>query len=308
MSSTLNTVALGVSPDSDGNGVTPLVHRKTIGAQWNSTGIITGLDVTGTAGLSYNVSEGVAVCQKGAGDGKTLAYWPGGDTPDVAAGDPSNPRIDAVWVTAHNRPEYSDPDNFVGVGVTQGAPAASPTAPQVPAGCQLLRCMWVPAGMTDTRSCTQWSSAQYAVMVGGNLGKLGENWCRQTKEGRGHEDTPQLFYELPITFNVPTDRMVEALFQTCFSAKDNQNSEWAASVQLDGRTVEGSTANFVSGGAWTTHEMTSVFEVTAGTHTVRMCDWTQNGSAPVFHYGPNRSGQGLFVGQRLQLFDRGAVA
>lgn len=302
------TVALGVSPDSDGNGVTPLVHRKAIGAQWYSTGIVTGLDVSGTNSLAYHVNEGVAVCARNASDGKTVAYWQGGDTPQTSAGDPSNPRIDVVWITAHNKPEYSDSDNYVTIGVTQGAPSVNPVAPKVPAGCEPLRYFRVPAGATNTRSCSAWSDIRYAVTTGGNLGRLGENWCRQTKYGRPREDKPVLFYELPITFHVPTDRLVEALFQTCFSAEDNKNSEWAASVQLDGKTVDGSTANFVSGGAWTTHEMVSVFQVPAGTHTVRMCDWTQNGSRPQFHYGPNREGVGLFVGQRLQVFDRGAVA
>jgi len=35
--------ALGVQPDSNGNGVTPEVHRQIIAAQWHNTGVVDGL-------------------------------------------------------------------------------------------------------------------------------------------------------------------------------------------------------------------------------------------------------------------------
>ena len=69
----MSTVALGVSPDTNGVGVTPLVRRRIIGAQWANTGLVDGLNVTGRSDLRYNVSAGVAVCSRGDSDGKTLA-------------------------------------------------------------------------------------------------------------------------------------------------------------------------------------------------------------------------------------------
>lgn len=113
--------ALGVQPDSSGNGVTPLTHRKIIDALWTSTGIVTGLDVTGRNDLKYDVAAGVAICSRGDADGKTEAYWPGGQTTAVAAGDSTWPRIDRVWIKAHDMSQ-GDSDNQVVVGVTQGTP------------------------------------------------------------------------------------------------------------------------------------------------------------------------------------------
>ena len=171
----MSTVALGVSPDTNGVGVTPLVHRRIIGAQWANTGLVDGLNVTGRSDLRYNVSAGVAVCSRGDSDGKTLAYYEGGKTNAVAAGDPSNPRIDIVWIQAHNLMEYKDSDNYVTVGVTQGSPSASLAEPTIPAGATMLRKMKMPAGASSTASAVQMWSADYAIPHGASLGKIGEN-------------------------------------------------------------------------------------------------------------------------------------
>ena len=94
----MSTVALGIAPNTSNIGVTPLVHRRILGAQFANCGIIDGLNVTGRNDLRYNVGAGVAVCSRGDSDGKTIAYHEGGQTPAVSAGDPSNPRIDIVWI------------------------------------------------------------------------------------------------------------------------------------------------------------------------------------------------------------------
>ena len=122
----MSTVALGIAPNTGNIGVTPLVHRRILGAQFANCGIIDGLNVTGRNDLRYNVGAGVAVCSRGDSDGKTIAYHEGGQTPAVSAGDPSNPRIDIVWICAHNQLEYKDSDNYVPLGVTQGTPSANP--------------------------------------------------------------------------------------------------------------------------------------------------------------------------------------
>ena len=144
----MSTVALGIAPNTSNIGVTPLVHRRILGAQFANCGIIDGLNVTGRNDLRYNVGAGVAVCSRGDSDGKTIAYHEGGQTPAVSAGDPSNPRIDIVWICAHNQLEYKDSDNYVTLGVTQGTPSANPAEPTIPAGCTMLRKMRMPAGAT----------------------------------------------------------------------------------------------------------------------------------------------------------------
>ena len=179
----MSTTALGISPNVNGIGVTPLAHRRILGAQWANTGLVDGLNVTGRSDLRYNVSAGVAVCSRGDADGKTLAYFEGGQTGAVSAGDPSNPRIDIVWICAHNQMEYKDADNFVVVGVTQGTPGANLPEPTIPAGCTMLRKMKMPAGATSTAAAVQMWSADYAIPYGASLGKIGENWDRRDMTG-----------------------------------------------------------------------------------------------------------------------------
>lgn len=306
------TTALGVQPDSNGNGVTPEVHRQIIAAQWQNTGVIDGLDVTGRSDLRYNVAAGVAVCSKGAADGKTLAYWPGGQTAAVAAGDASNPRVDAIWITAHN-PKIGDADNQVVVGVTQGTPAANPVAPPIPAGCTPIMAMQVPANATATSSATKIWTTYYALPYGASLGKLGENWDR--RDMTGDNTVKKYYFEQPITFTLPTDRMVELQFKVNLSSATatswddtTHRTEWAVGFQIDDNDLDHSCANFVSFGAWETHETSYITAVSAGTHTARLRTWLQNGGAPVFHYNPSHDNKdALWCGRRFIVWDRGPV-
>ncbi|WP_288266296.1 hypothetical protein [uncultured Bifidobacterium sp.] len=306
------TTALGVQPDSNGNGVTPEVHRQIIAAQWQNTGVIDGLGVTGRSDLRYNVAAGVAVCSKGAADGKTLAYWPGGQTAAVAAGDASNPRVDAIWITAHN-PKIGDADNQVVVGVTQGTPAANPVAPPIPAGCTPIMAMRVPANATATSSATKIWTTYYALPYGASLGKLGENWDR--RDMTGDKTVKKYYFEQPITFTLPTDRMVELQFKVNLSSATatswddtTHRTEWAVGFQIDDNDLDHSCANFVSFGAWETHETSYITAVSAGTHTARLRTWLQNGGAPVFHYNPSTDNKdALWCGRRFIVWDRGPV-
>ena len=128
------TTALGIRPDGDNRGVSPSVHRHIISAQWNNDGIIQGLGVTGRSDLTYQVGAGTALIQPDGQSGEAvLAYWPGGQTPAVSAGNAGLPRYDVIWLRAHDL-DKGDSDNHVVVGVTQGTPAADPDLPldQVP--------------------------------------------------------------------------------------------------------------------------------------------------------------------------------
>ena len=309
----MSTVALGISPNTSNIGVTPLVHRRILGAQFSNCGIIDGLNVTGRSDLRYNVSAGVAVCSRGDSDGKTIAYHEGGQTPAVSAGDPSNPRIDIIWITVHNQIEYKDSDNYVTLGVTQGTPSANPAEPKIPSGCTMLRKMRMPAGATTTASATQMWTPDYAIPYGASLGKLGENWDR--RDMTGDATVKKYYYEQPIDFTLPTDRMVEFQFKTnlisagATSWSDmSHRCEWAIGFQLDGKDLDHSCANFVSYGAWQTHETSYISAVSAGRHTARLRTWLQNGSAPVFHYNAAQDNKdALWCGRRFIIWDRGPV-
>lgn len=198
------TTALGIAPDETGRGVDPLTHRKIIGSLFENPGVITGLDVNGTSGLSYQVSAGCAVLSRGASDGKVEAWWDGGTTGAVPAGDPSNPRIDAVYLYANDL-EAGDPDNLVHVGVVSGIPATSPIAPSTPANALSIAQMLLPAGATSTTSATNMNEADYAIPYGTTLGVLLD--VTDTTNARVDvSGTPQTIWRGNVT--VPTDRTV----------------------------------------------------------------------------------------------------
>lgn len=306
------TTALGVSCDDDGNGVTPLTHRHIIGGFFQNTGIMDGLAVSGKSDLTYQVAAGVAVCSRGASDGKMLAYWPGGATTAVAAGDPSNPRIDVVWIRALNKPEYAaDADNQVHVGVTQGVPAASPVKPTIPTDATEICRMLLPAGATATNAATMMGDASYALPYGATLGVLAENWDRRSFAWTA--DKGVVVREQKVTFTVPTDRLVRFCYKCNFSASAptaTSVSEWAMQFYLDGRVLDHSATNFVSHStSWTTHETSYVAVVPAGTHTAEIGGWFGYGNKPNFHYNDSQSGpSGTWTGRRFLLVDIGASA
>ena len=105
------STALGVAPDGGGQGCDALTHRRVIAAQWENTGVVTGLEVSGRQDLRYGVSPGAAVCSMGEADGMSVAWWDGAGSPAtenaVAAGDSAYPRIDAVYIIAYT----GQPDN-----------------------------------------------------------------------------------------------------------------------------------------------------------------------------------------------------
>lgn len=131
--------ALGVPPDSKGAGCTPVEHRRAIQGLFENTGILYGLDVTGTSGLEYNVGAGAAVCQRNAQDGYSIA-WSDGDrvtAPEGGAGG-----VDVVWIRA-NDASQGDPDNSVRLGCSRGA---------APSGCVPIAYRQAPAGSSATAS------------------------------------------------------------------------------------------------------------------------------------------------------------
>lgn len=208
------TTALGIAPDSTGKGVDPLTHRQVIKAHWENTGIICGLDVSGRSDLRFGISAGVAVCSRGNADGFTEAYWNGGQSPAVGAGDPSNPRIDVIWVKA-NDISQGDSNNAVVSGVTQGTPSANPVAPSIPAGCTRLMSMRMPAGASSTQSATPVDTQDYAIPYGASLGVLA-----RIAENKDLQPSSNPAYTAPFligTFKMPTDRNLLLTVYACVS-------------------------------------------------------------------------------------------
>lgn len=306
--------ALGVQPDSNGNGVTPEVHRKIIAAQWHNTGVIDGLAVSGRSDLTYNVAAGVAVCSKGTADGKTLAYWPGGQTSAVSAGDASNPRIDLVWINAHN-PKMGDSDNQVVVGVTQGTPSSNPVAPALPAGCTLLAEMRMPANSTSTGKAATVKKASAALQSSGARGRIGYQLVTNTHSV--YEDYAW-HQEVAVSFTLPTKRHItikQKVRAVCAAGQSSGNNtifgSWYSQMRVDGRiindlqnTINGNGAReyceeWVASRYCETKQVEYDLDLDAGTHSAVMWSYGNNKwlTYPVTMYW-----------RALEVIDNGAAA
>lgn len=291
----MSNTALGVAQSSAGVGTTDTAMRQILAAQWASTGVVSGLAVKGGTTLAYTVAAGVAVCSKGASDGKTLAWFEGGSTTTVAANSSGNPRIDCVWITSHDLTQ-GDSDNLVTLGVTQGTPAATPTAPTIPTYATLLAQMRMPAGATTTANATQAASIGYAIPYGASLGKLGDTTWTQGADYSSAITLPaQSFY-------LPTQRLISAeMTVTCASLSGSDGSVYVR-LYLDGvvkRTFEHRT--FPSSA--TSGFFRDVWTVPAGNHTVYAT--IVPGIANFHTYGTGDANG--WAGQRLMTFDEGVA-
>ncbi|NMM98162.1 hypothetical protein [Bifidobacterium olomucense] len=305
--------ALGIAPDDTGAGVTPLTHRQILKAHWENTGVITGLTISGRSDLTYSVAAGVAVCSRGAADGYTEAYWPGGNTPAVAAGG-ANPRIDVIWIRA-NDPTQGDADNHVTIGVTQGAASATPVKPSAPAGCTEIGSRLLPANASNTNGSTANDSVAYAIPHGAGLGLLGQNV--NTADLHGDSTVRKWYYENAVQFTVPTDRVVELVHECTFAVGEGNGTtrdgwiSWAvAAFQIDGVDIPHSGAEFqASNGVWEDHSISCITTVKAGTHVARVRNGLANSSKaglhPYFRYSENNGIS--YKGRTLRVWDRGVA-
>ena len=302
-------VALGVA-NSGTDGTTAQDMRLMLGALYGNTGVISGLSVNGGSTLAYTVSAGVAVCSRGTSDGKTIAYTPGGSVA-TTANSGSNPRIDLVWIKADDL-SHGDSDNLVTLGCTQGTAAASPVAPDAPAGCTVLATMRMPAGATTTAGATSAASVDYAIPYGSTLGILGETV--NTANAAGDTKPGATYTQEAVTFHLPTDRIVQISYSACFSNSIDGWCSWGVyAFLLDGKAIPGTTCEWLAEhGTWSDHEFSVNVEVPSGSHTVAVRNglFSNSGSGvgPVFHYGlvgGSSSSKGGYTGRTLRVTDLG---
>ena len=271
-------VALGVA-NSGTDGTTAQDFRLIAGALWQNAGIVSGLKVSGKSSMAYDVAAGVAVCTRGASDGKTLAYWPGGSVA-TTANSGGNPRIDSIYLIAHDL-SHGDADNAVAVGVAQGTPAASPVAPSIPAGATLIATMNVPAGATTTAQATMSANASPALPYGASMGVLLQQVNSDTS-GTGSSTWKTLCSG---TIRLPSKRLVRVdMITTCKGAVPNVGTATTGSMHVrllvDGSYDAGMGYERI---LWTTYTSDSqVFYATldAGSHSFALqgqdgtCGWT----------------------------------
>ena len=295
------SVALGIRQTAAGVGTTDSDLRHILRARWCNRGVITGLDVTGLA-LAYRVSAGVAVCSRSDSDGYTEAYFGGGTTPGVTANASSSPRIDVVWLCAHDASQ-GDADNLVTLGVTQGQAAAAPTAPAIPAYATEVARMLVPGSATTMAGATVADSKRFAIPYGASLGILAD--VRDRTQETVSATNASWHTRGSATITLPTDRMVEVSYARTATTHDfGSTGSIVADVQVDGSSVV--TSELAFSGAWETRELRDVVRMTAGTHTVSVRDGWHEGAAVEFI--ATKSGyQAANVGMRMLVVDRGVA-
>lgn len=293
------TTALGIAPDPDGNGVDPLTLRRIIARRYENAGIVDGLTVSGRSDLTYAVSEGLAVCSRSGSDGFTEAYVEGGTTPAVTAGDPSNPRIDSVYVVARDLSQ-GDADNRVAVGVKQGTPSASPVAPvvsTVPGALRLLD-WWMPAGAASTGAGHAYSNAVYALPHGASQGVV-HTWT-DTYNAIAFQGSLTLG---AVTKEFSTDRNLTLEIAPCISVDGlgEHSGVCGYSFLVDGVVIASSELAYTD--AWETKTWRFPTDVTAGSHTFAFERHKRAGGNFWQHYG---MANGMFFpGTIFRVIDEG---
>ena len=309
--------ALGIQQLEDGTGLDPVTHRRIIKAHWHNVGIVNGLEVKGRSDLRYNVSAGMAVVSRSDSDGYAEAYWEGGQTGAVSTGDPSNPRIDTVWIKANDK-QQGDSDNSVIVGVTQGTPSSSPVPPSLPVGCVALANMRVPAGATSTGSAQLSSERDYAIPYGSNLGLLKD--YRDTTTGNFDTTKYKKTTRCQCKINVPTERLLDLRFtaSVASSGSSDQHTNWYVSFSVDGQEVDYTGGEFYLNPI--THEAkqrTATIRVSEGTHNIGVITgWVSGEACPHAMAGryEDLSGSasdkfsGTMPGKYFEIWDRGPVS
>lgn len=299
--------SLGTVQNSNGDGLDPLSHRQILKGLYPTPGVITGLNVSGNNNLTYHVNAGVGVSQRSSSDGSRLFYFSGGNTAAVPAGDPSNSRIDIVWVKCQDPSLDSNACDVI-VGVTSGTPSTRPVAPTLPQGVTELRRFTVAPNTTNLSNGAQASGTQvFSVPYGANMGQLVH--MVNTYDSTAAKDDKWYVEGSVQSFYVPTDRWVEICLTRSMNCDDGGNPGsvyWL--LALDGTDLV--QTEIQADAHWTTKMFNYTIKVAAGTHTVAWYSRWVGGSTIHYHY-TTQSINGHRVhwpGAIMDVYDRGVAA
>lgn len=261
------STGFGIAQTSSGQGTDAPTLRRILGGKWENVGIVEGLKVAGRSDLYYSVAAGVAVASRSEADGCVELYYEGGNAGPVSAGDPSNPRIDIVWVKA-NDAQQGDGDNLVHVGVTEGTPSPSPSAPSAPAGCTVLSEHVMPAGATATNSATLNAEGYRAIPYGASLGLLLD------LVDTANDDMTASYTPCSGKVRLPTDRYLSLKVTVTMAAMDGPWADGDGSVycylRVDGQNVDGRELRLRGGANAISNYYEKVVEVPEGEHTISL--------------------------------------
>jgi hypothetical protein len=258
------TTAFGVAQDASGAGTDPLTLRRIIRSLWTNTGIVSGLDASGSSGLTYTVGPGMAVCSMADSDGYVEAYWPGGGTENaVDAGDQTYPRIDTVYMIANT----GSPDNLVHVMAAQGTPGATPAPPSLPVGALRLMDMLLPAGASSTQSASANGTKSYAIPYGASMGRIG--YAHNDSTISQAYDT-KWYVQASASVTIPTDRSVDVRWTGRASRNGATDSSYFIKVVVDGRDMSDGNDEINIPDNWERKQFSYSLQLSAGTHVVQI--------------------------------------
>lgn len=295
----MSSVAFGVQ-DSNGIGTTAPHIRQMLKYKWTNQGIVGGLTVTGQTSLKYYVTAGMAICTKGSSDGYTEAFFEGGYTPEVGSNSGSNPRIDVIWIAAHDITQ-GDSDNLVTLGVTSGNAAATPSVPEIPSYALAIAQAMVPASSTTTSGVVV-TRGDDAIPYGASLGII----SHQVNTTDGPIGIPDA--ELTIcsdTISLPTRRVLR--FDVLTTAKtgswtqlsDGEGSMWLR-IRVDGEMLLSWERSLHPGK--TCEGMSYIKVLDAGKHDISL---TGHAGASYFELYYSYDGEALWPGQVFTVTDIG---
>lgn len=170
---------LAVTRDAANNGTTPKGMRLATGGLLakQSTGLDVrkgilwdggGTVVSGTAGMNYSVRACNAVVMPSSTQGPVIVPNDAALTVATTAAPGANSRIDIIWCRQHlvAADGGADADVVGQWGCTQGAAAASPTAPAIPTGAVEVARAVVTAGTVATNTLTISQTHLWTAAVG----------------------------------------------------------------------------------------------------------------------------------------------
>lgn len=299
-----NTTGLGIAPlTSTGEGVTPLMHRRTIAGRWANIGIVNGLTLSTTNSMAYRISDGIAVVSSSDLDGMVEMPINAQDI-KVSAGDSTYSRIDVIYAYQSN----TATDNTVHVECLEGTPAATPQRPTVPANGVMIGVYTLPAKATSTKAAKFAYYGVKACLKGASLGMLGRNW--EKRDGDYGGGVREWYYELPVSFTVGCEHLVMAQFEMTANAWNGSFNTQLVSFQLDGQEVEASACERRFGVDWEDWSPFKIFKVSKGYHTVRIrigCTNKEKEDTGISYHYSNGSDPFTYKGYCLTVWDLGAV-
>lgn len=262
------STALGIQ-NNGSVGTTASDLRGIFAWEWATTGTVSRFNagfVTTGKQLAYHVEEGLAIVGRGGGYGLVKAYWPGGDTPSVQANASGNPRLDAIYIEAHDVTQ-GDADNLVYVGVAQGTPAATPQVPAIPSGAELLQVRLMPAGASTTASSTLYQLGPKAIPFSTSMGIL-VNATDTTNSDADAAGTSWSSYAQG-TFTLPSARIVDIKRVFTLASKTGKDASVYTRVLIDGEQVDYCEIEAHAAILATSQYVERTITLPAGTHTVQ---------------------------------------